>query len=175
MKPSPAIRGFTVVEILLVVLIMAISAAIVVPMVGNRDDVVLAAATRKMVADFQYAQNLAIATRASVYIRFQNNQYELCTLSGSTFTPITHPVEKDPFVVQFGADGPANLAKVSMAQPSIATKQILGFDSLGTPFAFDAISLTRTNLAATATISLVAGSYTQPINVEPYTGEITVP
>ena len=168
-------RGFTVVEILLVVVIMAISAAIVVPMVGGRNDIVIAATTRKMIADLQYAQNLAIATRNSIYIRFQANQYQLCTLSGSTLSAITHPVEKSPFVVQFGPTGTSPLSRVTMPLPSIATKDVLGFDSLGTPFAFDRTTLTRTNLSATASISMTAGNVTQQIQIEPYTGEITVP
>lgn len=172
---STTSRGFTIIEILLVVVIMAISAAIVVPLVGNRDDIVIAGATRKVVADFQYAQNYAIATRQTIYIRFQQDEYELCTLSAGTLTRITHPVDKDVFVVRFGEFGDSNLTRASLPQASIATKTVLGFDSLGTPFAFDAATLTRTNLTAVATISMTAGDLTQVINIEPYTGEITVP
>ena len=168
-------RGFTIIEVLLVVVIMAISAAIVVPLVGNRDDIVLSAATRKVVADFQFAQNYAIATRQTLYIRFQANEYEICTLSGSTLTRITHPVDKGVFVVRFGEFGDANLQRASLPQASIGGKNVLGFDSLGTPFAFDASTLTRTNLSAVASISMTSGSMTQVINIEPYTGEITVP
>jgi type II secretory pathway pseudopilin PulG len=167
--------GFTVIEILLVVVIMAISAAIVVPMVGNRDDVVLAAATRKVVADFQYAQNFAIATRETIYIRFQANRYDLCRLSGGALSVITHPVEKSPFTVLFGSGGDSNLSRASLAQASFASKTVLGFDSLGTPFAFDAVTLSRSNLSTVATISMSSGALTQTVNIEPYTGEITVP
>lgn len=168
-------RGFTIIEILLVVMIMAISAAVVVPMVGNRDDIVIAASARKVVADFQYAQNYAIATRQSIYIRFTTDQYELCTLGGSTLTPITHPVEKSAFVVKFGTDGDSGLQRTSLPVPSIGGTSVLGFDSLGTPFAFDSATVTRSELSSSVSISMTAGDLTQALAVEPYTGEITVP
>lgn len=167
--------GFTLVEILLVILIMGISAALIVPMVGNRDDIVVAAASRKIVTDLQYAQNYAIATRANVYIKFEEDQYSICTLSGTTLTPITHPIEKGPFVVQFGAGGDSNLSRVALPQAAIATKSVLGFDALGTPFAFDSTTQVRSDLTAAASFSMTSGSLTQQINIEPYTGEITVP
>ena len=169
------LRAFTVVEILLVVLILAISAMMVVPMVGGRESVVIAGATRKIVADLQYAQSYAIATRQSIYIRFQADQYQLCMLSGGALSMMTHPVDKDPFVVQFGPGGETNLQRVSLPAASIAGRTVLGFDSLGAPFAFDEGTQTRSNLNAVATIQINSGSTTQFINIEPYTGEVTVP
>lgn len=168
-------RGFTIIEILLVVMIMAISAAVVVPMIGNRDDIVLAASTRKVVADLQYAQNYAIATRQSIYVRFAANRYDLCTLSSGSLTTITHPVEKSAFVAVFGTDGDAGLQRTLLPVPSIGGKNVLGFDSLGTPFAFDATTQTRSELNAAVSITMSAGDLTQNLAIEPYTGEITVP
>lgn len=168
-------RAFTIIEILMVVVIMAVSAAIVVPMVGNRDDIVIAAATRKIVADLQYAQNYAIATRQSIYVRFASNRYDICTLSGSTLTTITHPVEKSAFLVKLGEDGDTGLQRVTLPQASIGGKTVLGFDSLGIPFSFDAGTQARGNLNAAVEIPMTSGTQTQTLRVEPYTGEITVP
>src|SRR5215475_9916349 len=55
-------RGFTLVEILAVVVILGIASAIIIPQIGSRDDMKAAAAARVLIADLIYAQNLAISS-----------------------------------------------------------------------------------------------------------------
>src|SRR5437763_7201143 len=72
-----AAGGFTLVEVLAVVVIMGIAAAIAIPFMGTRDDLRVTAATRNVVADLIYAQNTAITTGVPVYVRFDStaNKY----------------------------------------------------------------------------------------------------
>ena len=56
-------RAFTLIEILTVVIILGISAAIIIPNVSNRDDMRAAGAARMVMADLIFAQNRAIATQ----------------------------------------------------------------------------------------------------------------
>src|SRR5687768_7200473 len=114
-------RGFTLVEILMVVVILGIASAVIVPQIGTRSDLKARAAARMVVADLIYAQNMAIATQKWHYVQFDttNNRYTVyddmpldpdgtgpqATVVPSPHLPINHPVNKSPYVVQFGAAG----------------------------------------------------------------------
>jgi type II secretion system protein H len=79
--PGPGGAGFTLVEILAVIVILGIASAIVIPQIGTRDDMRVKAAARTLIADLIYAQNLAISTGQVVYVRFDvaGNQYSMLT------------------------------------------------------------------------------------------------
>src|SRR4051794_19271606 len=62
--------GFTLIEILAVVVILGIASAIIVPQIGSRDDQKAASAARVVMADLLYAQNRAIATQKTHYVLF---------------------------------------------------------------------------------------------------------
>src|SRR5688572_13217644 len=83
-------RGFTLVEILCVVVIVGIAGAVVIPMIGSRDDLKAAAATRTLMADLIYAQNMSITTQNPHYIVFDiaAARYDL---KDSAMTTIQHP------------------------------------------------------------------------------------
>src|SRR5687767_3290316 len=72
-------RGFTLVEILMVVLIIGIASAIIIPQMGTRDDMRATAAARTLISDLVYAQSLAISSGSYVYVKFDtaNNRYTL--------------------------------------------------------------------------------------------------
>lgn len=164
------------IEIMIVVVILAIVSAVALPMIGNRSDLKLAAATRRVLADLQYAQSLSIATRESVYIRFDTNTYSLCNRSGSTFTTLKNPIDQTTFLVRTGTNATdSQLRDVAIARPSFATASALGFDSLGAPFLINETTSVKSSLTSAVTITLSCGGQTQTLLVEPYTGEIAVP
>src|SRR4051812_24800357 len=104
--PHGRSRGFTLVEILAVVVIIGIASAIVIPQIGSRDDLKGAAAARVLVADLIYAQNLAVATQSTTYVKFDtaNNKYSLLTVAnsgGDTFAK--HPLTQQNYTVTFGS------------------------------------------------------------------------
>lgn len=170
---SAAAGGFTLIEILCVVVILGIASAIIIPQIGSRSDLVVSSAARVVMADLIYAQNRAIATQAPHYVNYSiaGQQY---TLSNTTaLTAITNPVTNNPYTVSFGSKN-SPMENVSLTAVSFGGPPVLGFDELGSPFAFDPSNNTSTPLVSAGTIQLTCGNSTLTVSVEPYTGETTV-
>ena len=76
-QPAPAAiragsaRAFTLIEVLMVVLIMGIAAAVVIPNAINTSDLQAVSAARMVATDLQYAQDTAITTQTPVTVTFQ--------------------------------------------------------------------------------------------------------
>src|SRR5688572_29485607 len=100
MSPGPRkLTAFTLVEILVVVLILGIVATIIIPGIGNRDDLRAASIARAMMADLTYAQGQAITLQRPQYVRFDltNNKYEVLSQLSPGDQLLMHPVHKTPF------------------------------------------------------------------------------
>ena len=167
--------AFTLIEILIVLAIMGISMAIVVPMIGDRSSLKVAAAARKVIADLNYIQNMAIATQKSHFIRFDDSGYDLAWRETTTVTQLTHPINKTPFVVGFGSSATdASLVDVSIESADIGGKKTLAFDAFGGPQSYDANTDTLTDLSSPATIKIECGESSMTIQIQPFTGEISV-
>src|SRR5437867_2753966 len=131
-------RGFTLVEVLMVVLILAISSAIIIPQLGTRTDLTAASAARLVMADLIWAQNRAIATQQKQYVIFTGQSYTLWYKdSTGTLQQSTNPVSMNTYTENFGVKN-TPLADVSIPQtPSFAAKNSLCFDEMGTPYGYD--------------------------------------
>jgi len=165
-------RGFTLVEILMVVVIMGIVASIVIPQLGSRDDLKLAAAARTVMADLAYAQSRGISTQARQYVVFSNGAYALRALNASNvLTTITHPINPGNYTVNFDT-GP--LRGVSIASTSFNGQTSVAFDELGSPVAFNPTTQTLSALSGPGTIQMQSGGLTMTITIEAYTGEMSV-
>jgi general secretion pathway protein H len=163
--------GFTLVEILVVIVIMGIASAMIIPQLGSRDDLVVSAAARMMMADLIYAQNRAISQQKPHYVSFGGQQY---TVSDTTaMTPITHPVSQNPFTVAFGTAG-SNLENAKLDSWGFGGPAIIGFDEMGSPFSYDGVGTSSLGAAGTIAISNSSGSIKLTISVESFTGETTV-
>jgi prepilin-type N-terminal cleavage/methylation domain-containing protein len=178
-QPRPS-RAFTLAEILVVVVILGIASAIVVPQIGNRDDLKAASATRVLMADLMYAQNLSIATQTKHYVRFDTAgtpQTVAIYDNAALATPITHPVQKDPYVRDFRGTGALDIPDVGIdsvtIQAGTKTGNAIGFTSLGEPQLLDSLGV-ASDIDTAATITVIAGTYKQSIVLQPLTGEISV-
>ncbi len=170
--------AFTLVEVLIVLVIIGIAAAVIVPQMSSRDDLKAAAGARVVMSDLMYAQNLAITRQTYHYLVFDitNQRYSVVT-SASMTTPIAHPVSKSPYTVVFGANGSPGVKNMSIDAASFkgggaSAYATIGFDELGTP-------MVRTGSGpdeplSSGSISIRSGSHRLQISVEPYTGQLTV-
>lgn len=169
--------AFSLLEVLCVVTILGICSAIVVPLVGNTADVRLAAAQRKVLADLQYAQGMAIAGRQSVYVRCVADKYDLCTLAGGVLSPVAHPINPGKFIVGFGsAATERSLKDVSLTLPTFGfSDRTLGFDPTGVPFTYSELTNAKSSLATRSELRVTASGLSRSVYVEAFTGELRVP
>jgi prepilin-type N-terminal cleavage/methylation domain-containing protein len=168
-------RGFTLVEILVVVVILGISAAMIVPQIGSRDDLRAASMARVIMADLAYVQSRAVSMQKRQYVRFNttNNTYDVLDRITPTAQLITHPVDHKPFLVSLGSGRDDDLKAVVFDAVTFDAKTALAFDELGTPYACDAATGACTPLTA-GSIRLKSRAYTLTITVQPYSGELRV-
>ena len=169
--------GFTLIEILVVVVILGIAGAIVIPQITSRDDLKTSAAARSLMADLIYAQNLSITRQKNYCVIFDtaNGSYSIVEASG--MTPITNPVSLNPYVVKFGPNGSAGLESTSLESAiftgqSGTTQAIIGFDELGTPLAYPTAGAPET--MTQGAIILRTGSQRLQVDIEAFTGMISI-
>ena len=174
-RRGAAARGFTLIEILVVVVILGIAAAIVVPAIGSRSDLKATSAARMLMADLIYAQNRSIAQQKTHYVRFDKTTESYEVLEEiSPATVITHPVELGPFIVVLGPNGPSSSIKdVEIDDAVFDGKNILAFDELGTPYAYDAATKTKSPMT-TGSVRLKCKDFTMSVVVEPFSGELRI-
>lgn len=177
LRPSRTKRGFTLVEILVVVVILGIASMVILPQLGDRGDLKASSAARVLTADFIYAQNLAIVKQRPHYVRFSGQTYSLWTRDdGGTLTRVRHPVLHEDLVVTFGAGGTSGLQEVELAAVSLGgdSYDAIGFDELGSPVSANLATATAVPLASRASIQLASGPHQLTVSIEPFTGEVTI-
>ena len=177
--------GFTLAEILAVVVILGIASAIIIPQIGTRDDMRVKAASRTLIADLIYAQNLAISTGQVVYVRFDvaANSYSLLTNPASAKAkkgdPVQHPITQGDYVTQFGSNARGwEAVKIESAvmngiDASYVNEFTVGFDEIGSPHVW-CYDVDQRNDLKDGGIILKAGQFPMKVVVSPATGEIRI-
>ena len=95
-------KGFTLIELVVVILLLGILAAVAVPKFFNLDDYQERAAYDEVAGAVRYAQKLAVASGCEVQVDLSGNSYALqqystdCT-TGSFATIVNHPVTSNSF------------------------------------------------------------------------------
>jgi prepilin-type N-terminal cleavage/methylation domain-containing protein len=173
-RPCRSVRGgFTLIEILVVVVIVGIVSAIILPQIGNRDDQRAAAAGRVVTSDLMYAQSRAIATQKTHYIMFDAGTGTYKVLD--TISPqnvIKHPITGQNFQVKFGTGSTSGLEQMTLGSANFDGQTCLAFDSLGVPYSYNGSTSTLTSLSS-GKIQVKAGAVTVTVNVAPFSGEMT--
>lgn len=169
--------GFTLIEILTVVVILGIVSLMVVPQIGTHADLNAAAAARVMMSDLMYAQNLSITTQKVHYIQFNATTqtysiYDTTPLS----TPINNPISNGPYTVTLGASAAAGLKDSQFQDVSFDGTTTLAFDELGSPYSYSSARPVGSQLVALAVgnVTVASGAVSMKITVQPYTGALSV-
>jgi len=151
---------------MIVLLIMAVAAAIAVPMVSSAGSMQIRSAANMVAADLEYAKSLAIGTgqRHSVVFDADNEAYSITNASGTT---VPHPVKKGfDYVVNFAADG--RLDQVDIVDVNFDGTGTVSFDYLGSSYNGAGSGL------SSGTVTLRASGVTRTVSVEPVTGFISI-
>lgn len=161
--------GFTMIEILIVVVIIAIAAMMAIPMMTSAGSMQIRSAANMIAADLEYAKSMAISRQKIYAVVFNESteSYQIEDTSGI----IDHPVKKGfKYIVNFSND--SRLDKVDIADVDFDpdSSRTITFDYLGSPYSGSGTS----NPLNSGVISLQAGGATATINVEPVTGYVTI-
>ena len=158
-------NGFTVIEILIVVVIIAIAAMMAIPMMTSAAGFQIRSAANMIAADLEYAKSMAISRQKIYAVVFDESaeSYRIEDPNGI----IDHPVKKGfPYVVNFSSDGRLN--KVDIADVAFNATNAIKFDYLGSPYDGGNSPLNS------GVVTLQANGATITINVEPVTGFISI-
>ncbi len=150
--------GYTLVEIMVVVVLLGIIAAVVVPMAVSGSSMEAVSAARNLASDIQYAQSMAITRQESMRVVF-DAAGESYSLRDYESTPLIHPMTKTDYIVTFS--GHRALGNVDLVTADFGGDAVLIFDETGAP-----------DSAGTATVS--AENVTYQISVSAGTGRVTV-
>lgn len=151
--------GFTIVEIVIVVVIISIAALIAVPMMSSAASLQIRSAANMVAADLEYARSMAISRGQNYSVVFDQaaESYKIVDQLGNT---IQHPVKKGfDYVIDFKND--SRLNRVDITSAVFDTDQTVVFDCLGSP-------------DTGGSVVLQAGGETKTITVEPVTGFISI-
>lgn len=159
-------RGYTLVEILIVVTVLGIAGALVVPAMGGTAVLRVQAAVRTIVADITEAQSDALAYQRprAVVFDLERSRYMITRVPGATIDLETDTVLER--VINRGNQ----FGDSVITATRFDTENVLIFDELGGPIA----SPGEATPATTGTISVAGSGQTFIISVEAYTGRVTV-
>lgn len=165
MKDSPCRRAFSLAEMLIVVVIISIAAAILAPNIGSTDALKVQGAVRTIVSDITVAQSDAIAMQRKRGIRFtvtpQESAYSMSSVTGGDFDL------ENPHATTIRIDG--SRFGHSHFGTSTFGGDTLVFDEMGSP-----VNLSDGGAATSQYIDVVGPRQTYRITVEAFTGRCTV-
>lgn len=156
--------AYTLIEVLIVVTILGIVAAIVVPAGGTTGATKVRAAARLLVADIEFAQNESIAHPDDprlLVIDQANSRYWVAAVSDPA-TAINDPAGSGTMLVQFGSARAAYLGGVTVQSYALGGDAELRFDGLGQP-----------DQTTAASVVLECEGHTLTITVSPTSGEVS--
>jgi prepilin-type N-terminal cleavage/methylation domain-containing protein len=160
------IKGFTLVELLIVIAIISIAALTAIPMMSSAASMQIRSAANMLAADLEYAKSLAIsrAQYFSVVFDVGADSYQIEDQYGNV---LPHPVRKGfNYVIDFQNDG--RLDKVDIISVDFDTTNEVKYDYLGSPYNGGGTPLNS------GVVSLQAGGATTTITVEPVTGFVSI-
>lgn len=172
--------GFTMIEILIVVVILAVAAMIVVPSLSSAADMQVRSAANSIAADLDYARGLAITRQKNYTVVFDPDQaeesYTIQEYDSATnsLSDIKNPLTGDPFFkMPIAANSRLSQVDVDDANFDDDADKAVTFNYLGSPCA----GIGTTPLLKRGLITIQddkSGAFKLYVKVEPATGYVTI-
>ena len=132
-------RGFTMLEVLIVVVILSIAAFVVIPMVGSAASMQIRSASDMISADIEYAKSMAISRGQSYSVVFDTTN-ERYWIEDQYSAVIQHPVKKGfDYAIDFKNE--SRLGKVDIDKVDFGGLSRVTFDYFGSPTAGGGIDI----------------------------------
>ena len=163
--PQARCYGFTLVELLMVVAVLIIAAAIVIPNIGSAADAQAVSAARMLSADLEVARSLALKTQRphTVLFRSDRRAYKVVSDYGgqayASAEAIDHPAVSGRTFEIIPAER-NGMGAVEVLSVSFGGNAYVTFDGLGEP-------------SAAGTVTLRAGTTRMQIAVAGLTGSVS--
>lgn len=159
-------KGFTLIELIIVLIVVALAMGIVIPYTFDRGDVVAATVAQVIQRDLEYAQNEATRRQVSVNVRFDvaNNQYTISDANGT----MTNPMTGLPYQVKIATTAGVQVLLKSVNFGSNSTG--ITFIATGEPLQYG-----TTNPVSTTSGAVVQyGNYSCTVKVSPVVGKVSI-
>ena len=172
-------RGYTLIELILVMGILALAAALLVPHLVDRDSLAVQSAVRLIIADLSFAQSDALANQEYRRIQFyaDGRGYCLYRVTDADFADPFDPGMVDylldplhaqrDYIVDFTEGSRFEGISISAVNIDGGTRQIT-YDALGGTV----VAVGTPGTGGQITVSSPSGSYR--IDIAPFTGKLTV-
>ncbi|MCY2924103.1 MAG: GspH/FimT family protein [Planctomycetota bacterium] len=124
-----AARAFSLAELIVVVAILAIAAAIIIPELKDTNKFQAMSAARILTTDLEFARDTAITTQTPVTVTFNvpGKSYTLSNASGA----LVHPMTKTAYTVAFASQ--SGMGAVGLVSASFGGAATVTFDVTGAP------------------------------------------
>ncbi len=163
--------GFTLVELIIVVVIIGIAALIAIPTLSSAADIQARAAGSRLAADLDYAKSLAITHQKIYAVVFYPDTESYDIRQVDTNTIVKNPVQSDrDYVVNFTTDRNLNRVNIQTANFDSVASNAVTFDYLGSPYS----GIGTTTPLTSGRITLKADNFTLYVDIEPVTGYVTL-
>lgn len=181
--PHGGAAAFTLIEIIVTVVILAIAALIAVPMMSSAADIQVRSAANRLAADMEYAKNMAITHQRPFTVVFDTaataaNGYALQRRNtGGTLETVVNPVSQRPFDVRFGGERGITRVRIPVSGISLdpaSADNAVTFDYLGTPYSGLTVLSAQSLNSGQITLHDPAGNFALNVRIEPMTGYITI-
>ncbi len=169
------LAGFTIIELMMVMIIVGIVGLLVVPMFSHAGGLRVLEVTEQMAATIRYAQTAAITmqTPYQIVVDQVTEKFEMRDADGSIVNdPINKVAEwSSSHLFSIDFNNHPHFTNITIDSAGFDDSPVLWFDYLGAPYAGPIID--NTPLVSGA-IVLRNGSETARIQVEPVTGNVVV-